>query len=73
MWLKNIGKNAIVYVCMNQFVIICINQVFLTLSYGNIIFKVIIKVMTIVIVLISLYLLEKIFTKTKIRVVIGKK
>ena len=65
-WLTSIGKNSIVYVCLNQLTILRLNKV-IPNEVGSA-KKIVVLVGTMAI----LYLLSMLFTKTKLRVLIGK-
>lgn len=67
-WLTSIGRNSIVYVCLNQIVIRVLYKVF---SYTHMP-TLVSHLLILVICLFILYWLAEIFTRTKLKVFIGK-
>lgn len=67
-WLRGIGRDSIVYVCLNQVVILILTQCLNAMSLPVILSKILILILTLLILLIS----SKIITCTKLRVLIGK-
>lgn len=67
-WLIDIGKNSIVYVCMNQIVILAISNVIHYMNLPQYVSKIIILLAA----FILLHLCCLLFTKTKLRFFIGK-
>lgn len=66
-YLCGVGKNSIVYLCLNQLVI------FFVLKYVNIHIRVLIKSsVRAIIVFVILYAFEMLITKTKLKFIIGK-
>ncbi len=65
-WLKSIGRDSIVYVCLNQFVIFEITKI---LPANNLVFKTAVLIFS----MACLYVLSLLFTKTGLKVLIGKK
>lgn len=67
-WLRNIGKNSIIYLCLNQ---ICILVTTRVLDYLNL--SVIAeKFIVFALVMVGLFILEKIICNTRLKVFIGK-
>lgn len=70
--LSEIGKNSIVYLCFNQLAIrtfekfIFVDESFPTVS------KLLLKILIFVLSMAMLFLIEKLITKTKLRVLVGK-
>ena len=67
-WILSIGKDSIVYVCLNQIVI----SVFLTVFARSSIPMTVSKIIVLVLTLISLFVFSVIFTRTKFRLFLGK-
>ena len=67
-WIASIGKNSIVYVCMNQIVIMGVSAVLRYIISSGIV----IRLFTLGSSLIVLYCLSLIFTKTRLRILVGK-
>lgn len=65
-WLKSVGKDSIVYVCLNQFVIFEITKV---VPASNLVSQTAVLVLS----MACLYLMSLLFTKTGLKVLIGKK
>lgn len=65
--LESIGKNSIIYVCLNQLIILILRK-FIPNENKMFMYQVLILILTMVI----LYVLSIAFTKTKLRVFIGK-
>lgn len=67
-WLESIGRNSIVYVCCNQLVIFFVTALFkhtgITIIYGN--------ALILIVSMAMLYGLYVLFTKTKLKILIGK-
>lgn len=74
-FIMNIGKDSIVYLCLNQFVILILQKIFsffIGNSSINNIQKLIISSFELVITLLILYVLNVIIQNTKIKILIGK-
>lgn len=67
-WLTSIGRNSIVYVCLNQFVIMILFKLFTYIQIPTIISRLFI----LAICLFILYWLAELFTRTKLKVFVGK-
>ncbi len=67
-WLKDVGKNSIVYLVLNQLVILVSFRILEMFSLNKHISKIVCFIMS----LIVLYFLEKLLTRTKLRVLIGR-
>lgn len=67
-WLKCIGENSIVYLCLNQTVILAVTKVLYLAGIKGIIAKIPILILTMVILLVF----EKLICGTKLKVIIGK-
>ncbi len=67
-WLKGIGKNSIVYLCLNQIVILIVMYVFEMAGINGFNAKVPILIITMSI----LFIIEKLICNTKLKVIIGK-
>lgn len=65
-WLIAIGRNSIVYVCLNQIVILCLTQILTSIPIY------ISKILIFAGSMISLYILSILFTSTKLKILIGK-
>lgn len=67
-WLTSIGRNSIVYVCLSQFVIMVLFKLFTYIHMPTIVSRLLI----LLICMFILYLMVGLFTKTKLKVFIGK-
>lgn len=67
-WLKGIGKNSIVYLCLNQMVILAVTKVMNMVGINGLIAKFPILILTMVI----LFGFEKLICNTKLKVIVGK-
>ena len=67
-WLTNIGRNSIVYVCLNQIVITVLYKVFNYISMPNVLSQLLILALS----MLVLYWLAELFMKTKLKVFVGK-
>ncbi|MBT9827452.1 acyltransferase family protein, partial [Enterocloster bolteae] len=71
-WLRNylasMGKNSIVYLCLNQLVILVVSHVLLMLALVSIVIKCLILINS----LVGLLVLEKVIMNTKLKAVMGK-
>jgi len=67
-WLKNIGKNSVVYLCLNQTVILAVTKVLYLVGIKGFIAKVPVLILTMVILLVF----EKLICGTKLKTIIGK-
>ena len=67
-WLKGIGQNSIVYLCMNQIVILFIAKFMNLIGFGGMIAKILILIITMAI----LFVFEKLICNTKLKVMVGK-
>lgn len=67
-WLTSIGRNSIVYVCLNQIVIRVLYKVFSYIQMPTLVSHLLVFVFA----MITLYWLSELFTRTKLRVFIGK-
>ncbi len=71
--LKYIGKNSIVYLLLNQFVLLAIYQITKRVFIDNNIYVfLIVKLLTLILCLFVLYLLTELINKTKLKIFIGK-
>ncbi len=68
MWLKGVGKNSIVYLCLNQIVIISAIHIVSLLGVKGFLMKFLILILTMFI----LFCFEKLICNTKAKVLIGK-
>lgn len=68
-WLTNIGRNSIVYVCLNQIVIRVFRKV---MGFIQMPTPVVSHLLVLMFSLILLYWLAELFTRTKLKVFIGK-
>ncbi len=68
LWFKSIGKNSIVYLCLNQIVILVVTKVLYLVGIKGFISKVPVLILTMVILLVF----EKLICGTKLKVIIGK-
>lgn len=66
-WLTSIGRNSIVYVCLNQIVIRILYKVFSYIQMPILVSHLLVLVFS----LIALYWLAEMFTRTKLKVFIG--
>lgn len=67
-WLTSIGRDSIVYLCCNQLVIKVVTTVFgrfMSISAGG-------NVIVLVVSIMILYILSVLFTKTKLKILVGK-
>lgn len=67
-WLISIGRDSIVYLCWNQLVIKVVTTVFghfVSISEGE-------NVIVLVVSMMILYMLSVLFTKTKLKILVGK-
>lgn len=72
-WLTEIGRDSIVYVCMNQAVIrVFENLIFVDEAYPSAL-KLALKVLILILSLAVLYLIDKLIMKTGLRVLVGKR
>ena len=67
-WLTSIGRNSIVYVCLNQIVIRVLYKAFSYIQMPTLVSHLLVLVFS----LIFLYWLAELFTRTKLKVFIGK-
>lgn len=67
-WLVNVGSNSIVYLCLNQVVILILGKCLDHIHMNVVIYKIIILVLT----LIVLHIVSLIITSTKLKIIIGK-
>jgi acyltransferase len=67
-WISSIGRNSIVYVCMNQITIVVVGKMLRYIISSNIV----IRLFTLGLSMIVLYCLSLIFTKTRLKILIGK-
>lgn len=67
--LKGIGKNSVIYLCLNQIVIIFVTQLFELIGLRGLVAKIPILLLTVII----LYGFEKLICNTQLKVLIGKK
>lgn len=67
-WFTSVGRNSIVYVCLNQIVIRVLFKVFCFIQVPTIVSHLFILVSS----MIVLYWLSELFTRTKLKVFIGK-
>lgn len=68
LWFKGIGKNSIVYLCLNQIVILAVTKVLYLVGIKGFIAKVPVLTLTMVILLVF----EKLICGTKLKIIIGK-
>lgn len=68
-WLTGIGRDSIVYVCLNQVVIIIVNRVLNVIGLSPFL----LKILTLIITLLVLWAADKIIVNTKLKILIGKK
>ena len=67
-WLKGIGKNSIVYLCLNQVVILAVTKVLDMIGINGVIAKIPVLILTMVL----LFGFEKLICNTRLKVIIGK-
>ncbi len=67
-WLKGVGKNSIVYLCLNQICILLVVKVLSDLGIRGAASKILILLLT----MLLLFCFEKLICSTKLRVIIGK-
>lgn len=67
-WLANVGSNSIVYVCMNQVVLLILGKCLNHIPMNEVVYKIIILVLA----LIVLHIASLILTSTKLKIIIGK-
>lgn len=67
-WLNGVGRNSIIYLCLNQVVILVVTKLFDMIGFKGLIVKIPIFILTMVI----LFGFEKIICNTKLKVIIGK-
>ena len=67
-WLKNIGKNSIVYLCLNQIVILAATKILNMIGTNAVLAKFLILLLT----MIVLFVFEKMICNTKLKITIGK-
>ena len=67
-WLKGIGKDSIVYLCLNQAVILGVTKLLDMIGLNGIIAKIPVLILTMGV----LFLFELLICKTKLKVIIGK-
>lgn len=67
-WLKDIGKNSIVYLCFNQIVILSVRELLNIMDINYFL----LKILTLVVTLAVLFAFEKLICNTKLKVIIGK-
>lgn len=70
--LKFIGNNTVVYLCVNQAIILCLNTIWDFFGSDNILLLGIYKLVMIVIVLTLLHAVTILFNKSKLKFFIGK-
>lgn len=68
-WLISIGKNSIIYVCLNQVVIMLVRQLIGIIVASKYLSSILISIITFII----LYAINIIFINTKLKLIIGKK
>lgn len=68
LWLKNVGKNSIIYVCLNQLVIYVYN------IFANYILipQIVNKIIELILVMFILYICDLIIRNTKLKIIIGR-
>lgn len=72
-FINPIGKNSIVYLCLNQLIIIiCTKIINLIIHTETTVITIISKMLTFVFSLIILFLLQHIITKTKLKILLGR-
>lgn len=67
-WLKSIGRNSIVYLCLNQAVIVALTKVFYLVGINGVMAKIPILIFAIAV----LFVFEKLICNTKLKVIIGR-
>lgn len=67
-WLTSIGRNSIVYVCLNQIVIRIVNNIVNVAKFPIMFSKTVILIIT----LLVLYIVSNIIVNTKLKILIGK-
>ena len=67
-WISSIGRNSIVYVCMNQITIMGVGTILRYIISSSIV----IRLFTLGLSVIVLYCLSLIFTKTRLKILVGK-
>ena len=72
-WIKSIGRNSIIYLCLNQLMIMIaghmVEQLF---SYNGAAVLLVKKTVILIICFIELYVVQQIITRTKLKALIGK-
>lgn len=72
-FIQYVGKNSIVYLCLNQFVIIVLKNLIIFEKFNNSIFKLIIlNCLVLIATMMLLYVFSEILNRTKLRIFIGK-
>ena len=67
-WLLGVGKNSIVYLCLNQIVILCVTKIFGVIQLPGYINKILILAISLCI----LFVASIILTKTKLKILLGR-
>ena len=67
-WLMGIGKNSIVYLCLNQVVIQVLHRAFSCVAMPKIVSNLLVLILSLAV----LWFLSMLFTKTKLKIFIGK-
>lgn len=72
-WIKGIGRESIVYLCLNQLSILLAGE-FITfvIPAESLFFIIVRKLLILIITMVELYIFQKLFCNTKLKVVIGK-
>ena len=68
-WLMSIGKNSIIYVCLNEIVLLSVDKILEKMHLSWIFYKLAMLCITLFILL----LISEVILKSKLKVVIGKK
>ena len=72
-WIRGMGRDSIVFLCLNQLAILFAGDlVSLVISGGSIVILLIKKLMILLITMVELYIAQKIVMGTRLKVLIGR-
>ena len=71
-WIRGIGRDSIIYLCLNQLMILIAKRLVFYLPSGGGVLIVVTKTVILAICLLGLYVAQTIIMKTRLRFVIGK-
>ncbi len=71
-WLKGIGRDSIIYLCLNQLMILITTKLLWLFPSGGVVVLLAKKAVILVISLIELYVAQTVIMKTRLKIVVGK-